>query len=156
MRDLGVAIGVHEPGAFGAITDVAGVRVGHRTLIEGERVRTGVTAIAPHGGNLFQEKVPAAVVVGDGFGKLMGSIQVQELGEIETPILLTNTLAVPQVSEGVIRRTLPQPTRRSQRSLRIAERSDDSSVSGSRRSDGRGDHQFDAARPQRAQRDRPC
>lgn len=109
LRDLGVAIGVYEPGPLNAITDVTGVRVGHRTLVEGERVRTGVTAIAPHGGNLFQEKVPAAVVVGNGFGKLMGSTQVQELGEIETPILLTNTLAVPQVAEGVIRWTLAQP-----------------------------------------------
>lgn len=94
LRDLGIAIGVHEPGSLNAITDVAGVRVGRRTLIEGERVRTGVTAIAPHGGNLFREKVPGAIVVGNGFGKLMGSTQVQELGEIETPILLTNTLAV--------------------------------------------------------------
>jgi D-aminopeptidase len=108
LRDLGVAIGVYEPGEHNAITDVAGVRVGHRTLIEGERVRTGVTAILPHEGNLFQEKVPAAVVVGNGFGKLMGSTQVQELGEIETPILLTNTLAVPQAAEGVIRWTLAQ------------------------------------------------
>jgi D-aminopeptidase len=109
LRDLGVRIGVFEPGAKNAITDVAGVRVGHRTLIEGERVRTGVTAILPHGGNVFQDKVPAAIVVGNGFGKLMGSTQVQELGEIESPILLTNTLAVAQTAEGVIRWTLSQP-----------------------------------------------
>jgi len=108
LRDLGVEIGVYQPGPLNAITDVAGVRVGHRTLVEGDRIRTGVTAIAPHGGNLFQEKTPAAVVVGNGFGKLMGSTQVQELGELETPILLTNTLAVPQVAEGVIRWTLGQ------------------------------------------------
>jgi D-aminopeptidase len=108
LRDLGVMIGVYEPGAHNAITDVAGVRVGHRTLVEGERIRTGVTAIVPHEGNVFQEKTPAAVVVGNGFGKLMGSTQVQELGELETPILLTNTLAVPQVAEGVIRWTLAQ------------------------------------------------
>jgi D-aminopeptidase len=108
LRDLGVVIGVFDPGPLNAITDVAGVRVGHRTLIEGERVRTGVTAIVPHTGNLFQEKTPAAIVVGNGFGKLMGVTQVQELGEIETPILLTNTLAVPQVAEGVLRWTLAQ------------------------------------------------
>jgi D-aminopeptidase len=108
LRDLGVIIGVFDPGSLNAITDVAGVRVGHRTLIEGERVRTGVTAIIPHAGNLFMDKTPAAVVVGNGFGKLMGATQVQELGEIETPILLTNTLAVPQAAEGVLRWTLAQ------------------------------------------------
>jgi D-aminopeptidase len=108
LRDLGVVIGVFEPGPLNAITDVAGVRVGHRTLIEGERIRTGVTAILPHANNLFLEKTPAAIVVGNGFGKLMGATQVQELGEIETPILLTNTLAVPQVAEGVLRWTLAQ------------------------------------------------
>lgn len=109
LRELGIRIGVFEPGPFNAITDVAGVRVAHRTLIEGDRIRTGVTAIVPHGGNVFQDKVPAAIVVGNGFGKLMGVTQVQELGEIETPILLTNTLAVPQAAEGVIRWTLAQP-----------------------------------------------
>jgi D-aminopeptidase len=108
LRDLGVRIGVFDTGAHNAITDVAGVRVGHVTLIEGERIRTGVTAIVPHGGNIFQDKLPAAVVVGNGFGKLMGSTQVQELGEIETPVLLTNTLAVAQVAEGVVRATLAQ------------------------------------------------
>ena len=86
-----------------------GVRVGHRTLVEGDRIRTGVTAIVPHEGNVFQDKVPAAVVVGNGFGKLMGTTQIVELGEIETPILLTNTLAVGQVAEGVVRWTLAQP-----------------------------------------------
>lgn len=109
LRDLGVSIGVLDPGPINAITDVPGVRVGHRTLIEGERVRTGVTAILPHQGNIFQDKVPAAIVVGNGYGKLMGSTQVQELGEIETPILLTNTLAVAQVAEGVVRWSLAQP-----------------------------------------------
>jgi D-aminopeptidase len=109
LRELGIEIGVFDTGRLNAITDVGGVRVGHRTLIEGESIRTGVTAIVPHGGNVFQEKTPAAVVVGNGFGKLMGSTQVQELGEIETPILLTNTLAVAQVAEGVVRWTLAQP-----------------------------------------------
>jgi len=108
LRDLGVVIGVFDPGPLNAITDVAGVRVGHRTLIEGERVRTGVTAILPHANNLFLEKTPAAIVVGNGFGKLMGVTQVRELGEIETPILLTNTLAAPQAAEGVLRWTLAQ------------------------------------------------
>lgn len=77
LRDLGVVIGVLDPGPLNAITDVEGVRVGHETLIEGDRVRTGVTAIVPHPGNLFQDKVPAAILVGNGFGKLMGSTQVQ-------------------------------------------------------------------------------
>ncbi|HEX7012806.1 MAG TPA: P1 family peptidase [Steroidobacteraceae bacterium] len=117
LRDLGIQIGVMETGPLNAIIDVADVRVGHRTLIEGDRVRTGVTAILPHGGNIFQEKVPAAIVVGNGFGKLMGSTQVAELGEIETPILLTNTLAVPQVAEGVIRWTLAQKGNESVRSV---------------------------------------
>lgn len=117
LRDLGVRIGVLDPGPVNAITDVAGVRVGHRTLIDGERVHTGVTAILPHEGNLFQDKVPAAIVVGNGFGKLMGSTQVQELGEIETPILLTNTLAVAQVAEGVIRWSLAQPGNEAVRSV---------------------------------------
>ncbi|MEK7833197.1 MAG: P1 family peptidase, partial [Acidobacteriota bacterium] len=85
-----------------AITDVEGVLVGHATLIKGSDVRTGVTAILPHGGNLFQEKVPAAVHIGNAFGKLMGSTQVNELGEIETPILLTNTLNVPRVADALI------------------------------------------------------
>jgi len=93
-RELGVAPGVFEPGALNAITDVAGVLVGHTTLIEGDSVRTGVTAILPHGGNVFRERVPAAVHVGNAFGKLVGSTQVEELGELETPILLTCTLCV--------------------------------------------------------------
>lgn len=109
LRDLGVTIGVFDPGPLNAITDVRGVRVGHRTLVEGERIRTGVTAIVPHEGNVFQDKTPAAVVVGNGFGKLMGTTQIIELGEIETPILLTNTLAVAQVAEGTVRWTLAQP-----------------------------------------------
>ena len=117
LRDLGVQIGVFDPGPLNAITDVSGVRVGHVTRIEGDRIRTGVTAILPHGGNLFQDKVPAAIFVGNGFGKLMGSTQVQELGEIETPILLTNTLAVAQAAEGTVRWTLAQPGNESVRSL---------------------------------------
>ena len=109
IRDLGVAPGLFDPGPLNALTDVAGVQVGHRTLIEGDSVRTGVTAIRPHGGNLFAEKVPAAVHVGNGFGKAAGFLQVQELGTIETPIVLTNTLDVGTAVEAVVRWTLRQP-----------------------------------------------
>ncbi len=105
-REVGVSPGVLSPGPFNAITDVAGVRVGHFTLIEGDDVRTGATAILPHGGNLFLAKVPAAVVVGNGFGKLMGTTQIKELGEIETPIILTNTLCVPRAADAVLNWTL--------------------------------------------------
>lgn len=108
-RDLGVAPGVFPTGTLNAITDVAGVRVGHLTLVEGDRTRTGVTVIVPHGGNLFQDKVPGAVFVGNAFGKLAGSTQVDELGTIETPIALTNTLAVGPAVEGLVRWTLAQP-----------------------------------------------
>ena len=101
-RDLGIKPGVLQPGPLNAITDVAGVRVGHTTLTQGENVRTGVTAILPHGGNLFQEKVPGAVFIGNAFGKLVGSTQVNELGEIETPILLTSTLSAPKVADFLI------------------------------------------------------
>ena len=101
-RDLGIVVGVLPPGSLNAITDVAGVRVGHATVIKADNVRTGVTAILPHPGNLFQEKVPAAIFVGNGFGKLMGSTQVRELGEIETPILLTSTLNVPRVADALL------------------------------------------------------
>src|ERR1041384_3535734 len=93
-RDLGVKVGVFPPGPLNAITDVAGVKVGQTTVIEGDSVRTGVTAILPHGGNLFQERVPAALHVGNGFGKLLGATQLNELGELESPILLTCTLCV--------------------------------------------------------------
>jgi D-aminopeptidase len=107
-RDLGIAPGILPTGKWNAITDVAGVRVGHVTLIEGDDIRTGVTAILPHNGNVYQDKVPAGLVVGNGFGKLMGSTQIEELGEIETPIVLTNTLAVPRAAEAVIDWVLSQ------------------------------------------------
>lgn len=93
-RDLGIRPGPFEPGPWNAITDVAGVKVGHATILEGDNVRTGVTAVLPHEGNLFRDKVAGAVHVFNAFGKLVGSTQVQELGQIETPILLTNTLSV--------------------------------------------------------------
>src|SRR5678815_5350788 len=102
VRELGITPGILPVGKWNAITDVQGVKVGHVTLIEGNEVRTGVTAILPHQGNLYQDKVPAGIVVGNGFGKLTGSTQVEELGEIETPILLTSTLSVPRVADGVI------------------------------------------------------
>ena len=102
MREAGIVIGVLPTGPLDAITDVAGVRVGHTSVIRGENIRTGVTVILPHGGNLFQEKVPAAVFVGNGFGKLMGSTQIEELGEIESPIALTSTLNVPRVADALI------------------------------------------------------
>jgi D-aminopeptidase len=105
-RDLGVAPGVFQPGPLNAITDVAGVAVGHATLVTGDDVRTGVTAILPHGGNLFQDKVAGAVFVGNAFGKLAGSTQVEELGTIETPIVLTNTLAVGVAVDAVVGYTL--------------------------------------------------
>ncbi len=107
-RELRIAPGVLPPGPLNAITDVAGVRVGHVTLIEGDAVRTGATAILPHGGNLHQDRVPAGLVVGNGFGKLMGSTQLVELGEIETPLVLTNTLAAPQAAEAIVAWTLAQ------------------------------------------------
>ena len=107
-RDLGIAPGVYPAGALNAITDVDGVRVGHTTVIEGDRVRTGVTAIVPHGGNVFQEKVAGAVFVGNAFGKLAGSTQVNELGTIETPIVLTNTLSVGAAMDAVVRYTIGQ------------------------------------------------
>lgn len=101
-RELGITVGVLPTGTNNAITDVDGVLVGNTTLVRGENVRTGVTAILPHGGNLFHEKVPGAIFVGNGFGKLVGSTQVNELGEIETPILLTSTLSVPRVADYVL------------------------------------------------------
>src|SRR5437899_4584749 len=116
-RDLGLAPGLFPPGPLNAITDVAGVRVGHRTLIEGDTIRTGVTAILPTGGNLFQEKVAGAVFVGNAFGKLAGSTQVEELGTIETPIVLTNTLNVGTAMDAVVRYTLAQPGNEQVRSV---------------------------------------
>ncbi|MGB2985399.1 MAG: P1 family peptidase [Phycisphaerae bacterium] len=101
-REIGLAIGVLPPGPLNAITDVAGVRVGHQTIVEGNAIRTGVTAILPHGGNIFQEKVPAAIVVGNGFGKLVGSTQVQELGTLETPVVLTNTLSTFAAADALV------------------------------------------------------
>jgi D-aminopeptidase len=117
LRDLGVEIGIFAPGPLNAITDVAEVKVGHFTLVEGDRVRTGATAIVPHGGDLFQQKVPAAVVVGNGFGKLVGSTQVEELGQLETPILLTNTLNVWEAAATLAEEALAAPGNEAVRSV---------------------------------------
>ncbi len=108
IADFDIKIGVLAKGKLNTITDVAGVKVGHSTLVKGDSVRTGVTAILPHGGNLFQQKVPAAVFVGNGFGKLAGVTQVQELGNIESPVILTNTLNVATGIEAVVTYTLSQ------------------------------------------------
>jgi D-aminopeptidase len=108
-RQLGVAPGILPAGPLNALTDVKDVRVGHVTLVEGDDIRTGATAILPHGGNLYQDRVPAGVAVGNGYGKLMGSTQLVEFGEIETPIVLTNTLAVPRAAEAILDWTLAQP-----------------------------------------------
>ena len=108
-RELGVAPGVFRPGERNAITDVAGVRVGQATIIAGDSVRTGVTAILPHGGDLFRDRVPAAVVVGNGFGKLLGVTQVTELGELETPVLLTCTLCVWRAADAMVGWLLERP-----------------------------------------------
>src|SRR5438309_3792398 len=108
-RDLGIVVGVLPTGPLNAITDVAGVAVGHTTLNKGDDIRTGVTAILPHTGNLFREKVPGAVFIGNAFGKLAGSTQVNELGEIETPIMLTSTLNVPRVADATVDYMLALP-----------------------------------------------
>ncbi len=108
-RDLGIRIGIFAPGPLNAITDVPGVRVGQTTVVEGENVRTGVTAILPHGGDLFRDRVPAAIHVGNGFGKLVGITQVRELGELETPILLTCTLCVWRVADAMVEWLLARP-----------------------------------------------
>ena len=125
-REIGVKIGILPMGAANSITDVAGVTVGHTTIVRGENIRTGVTAIVPHGGNLFREKVPGAVFVGNGFGKLAGSTQVNELGEIETPILLTSTLAVPKTADFLIDYMLALPGNEEVRSINplVAETND--------------------------------
>lgn len=116
-RDIGIEVGILPPGENNAITDVRGVMVGQKTIIRGSEVRTGVTVILPHGDNLYQQKVPAAVYLGNAYGKLAGSTQVEELGNIETPIALTNTLSVATVMQALIRHTLQQSGNESVRSV---------------------------------------
>ncbi|MEP6765515.1 MAG: P1 family peptidase, partial [Gemmatimonadaceae bacterium] len=108
-RDIGVAPGIFHTGKWNAITDVAGVRVGHATVSSGDSIRTGVTAIIPHSGDLFRDRVPAALHVGNGFGKLLGSTQLAELGELETPILLTCTLCIWQAGDALAQHMLALP-----------------------------------------------
>ncbi len=119
LRALGIVPGVLPPGPLNAITDVGGVLVGQTTLAATPDIQTGVTAIRPHPGNLYQEKVPAGLAVGNGYGKLMGSTQLRELGEIETPIVLTNTLAVPRAADALLDWTLNQPGNESVRSVNM-------------------------------------
>ncbi|MBX3291883.1 MAG: P1 family peptidase [Acidobacteria bacterium] len=135
-RELGIRIGILPTGEQNSITDVEGVTVGQTTIIRGENVRTGVTAVVPHSGNLFKEKVPGAVFVGNGFGKLAGSTQVNELGEIETPILLTSTLSVPRVADFLIDHMLALKGNENVRSINplVAETNDGGL------NDGRGRH----------------
>jgi len=116
-REAGIVIGTLDPGPRNAIVDVPGVRVGHATVVEGDTVRTGVTAVVPHGGDLFRDRVPAAIVVGNGFGKLLGVTQVQELGELETPILLTGTLGVWRAADALVERQLALPGMEQVRSI---------------------------------------
>ena len=125
-RDIGLTVGILPPGALNAITDVAGVLVGEATLIRGDAIRTGVTAVVPHAGNLFREKVHGAIYVGNGFGKLAGSTQVNELGEIETPVLLTSTLNVPRVADALLDHMLGLPGNEEVRSINpvVAETND--------------------------------
>ena len=118
-RELGVIVGILVPGPRNAITDVTGVRVGHTTIVRGDSINTGVTAILPHGGNVFREKVPAAIVVGNGFGKLVGFTQVQELGELESPVLLTCTLCVPRVADAGLTYLLGLPGNENVRSANV-------------------------------------
>ncbi|HEY6483545.1 MAG TPA: P1 family peptidase [Steroidobacteraceae bacterium] len=107
--DLGLKVGILPPGPLDAITDVAGVKVGQATIIRGDNIRTGVTAVVPHAGNLYREKVPGAIFAGNGFGKLTGSTQVEEMGDIETPILLTSTTSVPRVADALLSYMLALP-----------------------------------------------
>ncbi|MEZ5757529.1 MAG: P1 family peptidase [Emcibacteraceae bacterium] len=116
-RDIGIKPGILKTGKYNAITDVKGVLVGQVTLDKGKTIRTGATAILPHGGNIYQDKVPAAAVIGNGFGKMMGYTQIHELGEIETPIVLTNTLNVPRAADAILDWTLPQPGNEAVRSV---------------------------------------
>ncbi len=116
-RDLGITPGIMTPGEFNAITDVSGISVGHFTLVRGDNIRTGATAILPHQSNLYQNKVPAAAVIANGFGKMMGYSQIHELGEIETPIVLTNTLNVPEAAQAVIEWTLQREGNENVRSV---------------------------------------
>jgi D-aminopeptidase len=126
-RSFGIEPGILPPGPLDAITDVEGVLVGHLTRIEDDAIRTGATAVLPHAGNLLQDRVPAGLAVANGYGKMMGATQIVELGEIETPIVLTNTFAVPQAAEAILDWTLDRPENRSAHSINpvVGETNDD-------------------------------
>ncbi|MGH8186241.1 MAG: P1 family peptidase [Steroidobacteraceae bacterium] len=150
-RAIGIAPGTYEPGLLNAITDVDGVRVGQVTLIIGESTRTGVTAVLPHAGNLFQDKVPAGLAVANGFGKLAGATQILELGEIETPIVLTNTLAVGRAVEAVVDWTLRQPGNERVKSVNaVVGETNDGTLNDIRRRGVRGEHVVAAIEQARA------
>ena len=117
LREFGIKTGIFSPGPLNAITDVPGVKVGQVTLIEGENIRTGVTAILPHEGNIFQQKIPGAIYMANGYGKLTGMPQVEEMGNIETPIILTNTLSVPTAADAVLDYVLSLPGNENVRSV---------------------------------------
>ena len=117
VREVGIVPGILSPGPCNALTDVSGVLVGHQTLIQETDIRTGATAILPHAGNLYAERVPAGIAVANGHGKLMGFTQVVELGEIETPIMLTNTLSVPRAADAILDWTLSQSCAKKIRSV---------------------------------------
>jgi D-aminopeptidase len=144
-RELGLIRGELPVGKWNAITDVAGVKVGHLTLNKGRELRTGVTVILPHEGNVFQDKVPAGIAIGNGFGKLVGSTQVDELGEIETPIVLTNTLAVPVAATALIRWTLAQKGNETVHSVNpIVGETNDGILNNIRKSSVKQEHVFQA------------
>ena len=144
-REAGIIVGSFSPGALNAITDVPGVRVGHTTVTEGERVHTGVTALLPHEGNVFRERVPAAIFVGNGFGKLLGVTQVKELGELETPILLTGTLSVWKAADAMVGWLLAQDGMSDVRSINpVVGETNDGQVSDIRARPIRPEHVVDA------------
>ena len=150
-RDLGITIGVLSPGTLNAITDVAGLKVGHITINDSKSVHTGVTAILPHDGNMYQEKVPAAIYIGNGYGKLNGYSQVEELGNIETPILLTNTLNVPGVAEAVMKYSLNQEGNESVRSVNpVVGETNDGGINDIRGMHVQESHVFDAIKKAKA------
>ena len=145
LRDFGIETGIFRTGKNNAITDVAGVKVGHVTLIEGDSVRTGVTAIIPHDENVFRKKCPAAIYVGNGFGKLAGYTQVRELGNIETPIILTNTLSVAQALEALVTYTINQKGNENVRSVNgIVGETNDSELNDIRKRHVTANHVLDA------------
>jgi D-aminopeptidase len=147
LRDHHITIGLLPPGKTNSITDVTGVKVGHTTLIIGDSIRTGVTAIVPHGRNIFREKVPAAIYIGNGFGKLTGYSQVKELGNIETPVILTNTLSVPVAGDALISYTLGQSGNEDVRSVNgIVGETNDSYINDIRGRHVKQQHVLDAIR----------